>query len=132
MKKFDVTTVDEYIADQPKPLQPTLRRVRAIIRKAAPAADESISYRMPTYKLHGRPVIYLAAWKEHYSLYPSNDRLVASLKGQLTPYIAGKGTLRFAFAEPVPVKLIEAIVKMRVKEVSQKRPSARRTASAGR
>jgi uncharacterized protein YdhG (YjbR/CyaY superfamily) len=118
--------VPAYIAAAPRPVQAILKRVRGIVRKAIPAAEESISYQIPTYKLHGRPVIYFAAFKEHYSLYPSNTRLVAAFKDQLAGYELSKGTIRFPLSEPVPVKLIEAIVKFRAKEVEAGLPFAPR------
>ncbi len=116
----DVAT---YIAGFPRPVQTILKRVRAIVRNAIPGADESISYQIPTYKLKGRPVIYFAAFKEHYSIYPSNTRLVAAFKEELERYEKSKGTIRFPLTEPVPVKLIDAIAKFRANEAAA---SARR------
>jgi uncharacterized protein YdhG (YjbR/CyaY superfamily) len=120
--------IDEYIAGFPPAVQRVLKRVRSTIRKAMPGAEEAISYRIPTYKLHGRYVLYFAGWKQHYSLYPSNDRLVAAFKDGLAPYeVNGKGTIRFPLSEPVPVKLIEGIAKFRAKEVAGRekaRPAA--------
>jgi uncharacterized protein YdhG (YjbR/CyaY superfamily) len=92
--------------------------VRRTIRKAVPEAEEMISYQMPTYKLNGRPVLYFAGWRQHYSLYPSSDHLVAAFKDALAPYEINKGTIRFPLAEPVPVKLIAGIAKFRAKEVA--------------
>ena len=118
MAKKDFTSVDEYIASRPEAVQRVLKRVRSTIRKAVPGAEEMISYKIPTYKLDGRPVIYFAGWKQHYSLYPSGDRLVLAFKDDLARYEVSKGTIRFPLSEPVPVKLIEGIVKFRVKEVA--------------
>jgi len=103
----NVKSVDDYIASQPQAAQVVLERVRTAIRKALPKAEETISYKIPVYKLHGRPVIYFAGWKKHYSLYPSNARLVAAFKDELRPYEVEKGTIRFPLSDPVPVKLIE-------------------------
>ena len=119
MAKTDFKSVDEYIAAQPDAVQGLLRRVRSTIRKAVPGAEEVISYQIPGYKLHGGPVIYFAGWKQHYSLYPVNDRLVAEFKEDLAPYKVNKGTIRFPLSEPVPVKLIERIAKFRAKEVTE-------------
>lgn len=111
--------IDEYIASYPRPVQDVLERVRGAIRKAVPGADEVISYGMPTYKLHGRSVIYFAGWKQHYSLYPSTAPLVAAFKKALAPYeVNDKGTIRFPLSEPVPVKLIEDIARFRANEVA--------------
>jgi len=68
MAKTDFKSVDEYIGSQPEAVQSVLKRVRSTIRKAVPGAEEMISYKIPTYKLNRRPVIYFAAWKQHYSL----------------------------------------------------------------
>jgi uncharacterized protein YdhG (YjbR/CyaY superfamily) len=118
MAKTDFKSVDEYIASHPEAVQSVLRRVRSTIRKAVPGAEEMISYKIPTYKLGGRPVLYFAGWKQHYSLYPSGDRLVLAFKDDLARYEVSKGTIRFPLSEPVPVKLIEGIAKFRVKEVA--------------
>jgi uncharacterized protein YdhG (YjbR/CyaY superfamily) len=123
MKRSAPKDVADYIAGFPCPVQTILQRVRGIVRKAIPAAEESISYQIPTYKLNGRPVIYFAAFKEHYSVYPSDTRLVAAFKEQLAGYETSKGTIRFPLSEPVPVKLIDGIAKFRAKDVAA---SARR------
>jgi uncharacterized protein YdhG (YjbR/CyaY superfamily) len=113
-------SVDEYIASHAEAVQRVLKRVRSTIRKAVPGAEEMISYKIPTYKLNGRPVLYFAGWKQHYSLYPSTDRLVAAFKDDLAPYEVSKGTIRFPLSEPVPVKLIEDIAKFRAGEVAER------------
>ncbi len=119
MAKTDFKSVDEYIASQPEAVQGILERVRSTIRKAVPGAEEVISYKIPTYKLHGRPVLYFAGWKQHYSLYPATDRVVAAFKDDLAPYEVSKGTIRFPLSQPVPVKLIGRIAKFRAKEVAE-------------
>jgi uncharacterized protein YdhG (YjbR/CyaY superfamily) len=123
MPKNNLKTVDEYIAAQPEVAQAVLGRVRSIIRKALPRAEEVISYRIPAYKLAGRVVLYFACWKQHYSLYPAGERLRAAFKDQLASYMLSKGTIRFPLSEPVPVKLIGRIAKFRAQEAE--RPKAR-------
>ena len=118
MAKSDFKSVDEYIASQPELVRGVLERVRSTIRKAVPGAEETISYQIPTYKLNGRAVIYFAGWKQHYSLYPSTSHVVAAFKDDLAPYEVNKGTIRFPLSEPVPVKLIAGIAKVRAKEVA--------------
>lgn len=118
MKMLDVKSVDEYIASQPADLQRVLERVRTTIRKAVPAAEEQISYKMPTYKLHGRPVIYFAGWKEHYAVYPASGTLIATLKDELAGYEVEKGTIRFPLTGRVPTGLIARIAKLRAQEVA--------------
>lgn len=111
------TTIDEYIANFPAPVQRVLKRVRTTIKTAVPGAEESISYRIPTFKLHGRTVIYFAGWKAHYSLYPANQRLIAEFGARLAPYeVNDKGTIRFPLDVPVPSELIADIARFRARE----------------
>lgn len=119
MAKTEIKSVDEYMASQPEAVQGILSSVRSAIRKAVPSAEESISYKIPTYKLEGRPVLYFAGWKKHYSLYPASDGVVAAFEDDLAPYAVAKGTIRFPLSAPVPVKLIENIARFRAKEVSR-------------
>lgn len=120
MAKTDFRSVDEYIAAQPEAAQGVLELVRSSIRKAVPNAEESISYKIPTYKLRGDPVIFFAGWKQHYSLYPATNQIVATFKDDLADYEVRKGTIRLPLSQPVPVKLIERIAKMRAKEVTER------------
>ena len=124
MATTDFKSVEAYIAAQPEPVQEILQRVRSAIRKAVPGLEEVISYQMPTYKLHGAPVIYFAGWKRHFSLYPANDRVVAAFADELSSYELSKGTIRFPLAEPVPVKLIQRITKFRAKEIAGRQKTA--------
>jgi uncharacterized protein YdhG (YjbR/CyaY superfamily) len=116
MAKKGFKSVDDYIAAQPQALQVILGRVRGCIRKAMPAADEVISYDIPTYKLNGETLLYFAGWKKHYSLYPAGEQLVAAFKDELAKYKVDKGTIRFPLSEPVPAELIERIAKFRVQQ----------------
>jgi len=121
MAKNGFNSVDDYIASQPETVRVALERVRSTIRKAVPEAEEAISYKIPTYKLRGLPVLYLAGWKRHYSLYPCTGRLVAAFQRDLAPYeVNNKGTIRFPLSAPVPVKLIERIAKFRAREVAMR------------
>lgn len=118
MAKTDFKSVNEYLATLPKGTRTVLQRVRAVIRKAVPEGEEGISYQIPTVKLEGRAVIYFAGWKEHYSLYPATEQVVATLERELARYEVRKGTIRFSFTEPVPSKLIASIAKIRAGEAA--------------
>jgi uncharacterized protein YdhG (YjbR/CyaY superfamily) len=120
MTKTNFTSVDAYIASQPKSVQSVLTRLRSTIRRALPGAEEVISYQIPADKLRGGAVLYFAGWKEHYSLYPCTDRLAAAFSDDLEAYEVNKGTIRFPFSEPVPVRLIAAIAKFRAKETAER------------
>ena len=91
-----------------------LEEIRGSTRKTAPKATEKISYGIPFYEHHGR-LIYFAAWKSYVSLYPLGDAEVAYAR-ELEGYRAAKSTARFPLDEPLPGKLIEKLVKARVKE----------------
>ena len=132
MARTGLQSVDEYIATRPEDVQAILQRVRRTIRKALPGAEETISYQIPAYKLRGRPVLYFAGWKAHYSLYPASDRVVAALASELAPYEVDKGTIRFPLSRGVPVRLIARIARLRAKEAAERatakvaRPRTRR------
>lgn len=110
MAKTDVS-VDTYIAKQTRESQPVLRRVRSIIRNVLPKAEETISYQIPTYKLHGQYVVYFAGWTHHWSLYPVTESIREALGAELAAYEFRKGTVRFRLADPVPTRLVQRIVK---------------------
>lgn len=113
-------SIDGYIAAFPPDTQKVLTRVRRILRKALPKAEEGISYGIPVFKQHGGAVIYFAGWKAHYSVYPSNRRLEAALADRLAPYeVNGRGTIRFPLDQPVPAALIAEIAAFRLKEAAE-------------
>lgn len=118
MAKTDFKSVDEYISAQPESARAVLQRVRAILRKAVPEAQEQISYQIPAYKLHGQPVLYFAGWRRHYALYPITAGLRAKFGDALAPYEASKGTLRFPLEQPMPARLIERLAKFRAQEAA--------------
>jgi uncharacterized protein YdhG (YjbR/CyaY superfamily) len=113
MKQSAPKSVDEYIAAQPEVLRPKLEQVRAAISRAVPEAVEGIGYRMPGYKLHGKPMLYFAGFKEHYSLFAASGTFFAALEDELRGYELRKGTVQFPLTKPVPVKLIGRIAKLR-------------------
>ena len=113
MKQSVLNSVDEYIAAQPEALRPKLEQVRAAIRRAVPKAVEGIGYRMPGYKLHGKPMLYFAGFKEHYSLFAASGTFFAALEDELGGYELRKGTVQFPLTKSVPVKLIARIAKLR-------------------
>jgi len=112
-------TIDEYIKAFPPEVQSILEKIRKTIRKAAPDATEAISYQMPTLKLNGN-LVHFAAFKNHVGFYPVPSGIDA-FKKELSPYIAGKGTLRFPLGQPIPYDLIEKVVAYRVKENMSKK-----------
>ena len=112
-----VRNIDEYIADFPVNIQARLQEVRDIIKKAVPAAEETISYNMPAFKLNGVHLIYFAGWKNHISLYPFSSAMEASLPEAAAYKTSGRGTIQFPVDKPLPVEFVEMIVKLREKEI---------------
>lgn len=107
-------TVDEYIKTFPQEIQFILEKIRKTIQRATPEAVETISYQMPTFKLNGN-LVHFAAFKNHIGFYPIPSEIEA-FKKELSPFIAGKGTLRFPLDKPIPYDLIEKVVVFRVKQ----------------
>jgi uncharacterized protein YdhG (YjbR/CyaY superfamily) len=118
MKKSVPKSVDEYIAAQPEGARPKLEQVRAAIRRAVPEAVEGIGYRMPGYKLHGKPMLYFAGFKEHYSLFAASATFFTALEDELRGYELRKGTVHFSLTKPVPVNLIARIAKLRANGIA--------------
>ena len=112
--------VSAYIAKFPPKTRAILSRIRATIRKTAPRATESITYRIPTYKLDGHRLIYFAGFKSHIGLYPVTPDVKAKFKKELAGYKGGKGTVRFPLDEPVPLGLIGRIVKFKMQQIREK------------
>ncbi len=107
-------TIDEYVAGFPPDVQEILEKVRMTIRKAAPEAEETIKYRMPTFTLKGN-LVHFAAFKNHIGFYPVPTGIEA-FKKELSVYEQGKGSVQFPLDKPIPYALISRIVKFRVKE----------------
>ena len=110
--------IDDYIARFPQDVQNNLNQVRATIKRAAPAAQETISYAIPTFKLNGRYLVYFAAYKNHISIYPA-PRGNETFK-ELSIYKGGKGTVQFPLDKPMPLDTITKIVKFRLKQTVEK------------
>jgi uncharacterized protein YdhG (YjbR/CyaY superfamily) len=107
--------IDEYIVAFPEPIQSTLKKLRQTIKKSAPKAEEAIRYGMPAFRLNGN-LVFFAAFKNHIGFFPTPSGINAFTK-DLKNYETSKGTIRFPLDKPIPFKLIEKIVKFRVKEM---------------
>jgi uncharacterized protein YdhG (YjbR/CyaY superfamily) len=110
-------TVDEYISTFSKDVQDILEKMRQTIRKAAPEAEETISYAIPTFKLNGSRLIYFAAFRDHIGLYPPAPK---AFKKEVSSYEGPKGNLKFPIDKSIPLDLVSRIVKYRVQEVLEK------------
>ncbi|MFO1499374.1 MAG: DUF1801 domain-containing protein [Verrucomicrobiota bacterium] len=116
--------IDEYIATLPPKVQTIMGKIRQIIRKVAPDAQEVISYQMPAFKRHGI-LLYFAAWKSHIGLYPpiSGD---PELEKAIAPFAGEKGNLQFPLDAPIPYNLIQSIAQLRLKQDMAKAAARRK------
>lgn len=112
-------TIDEYIKTCPKDVQAIVQEVREAIKEIVPEAEECISYSMPTFKLNGKDLVYFKAWKAHLGFYALPTGTAAYQK-ELTNYKTGRGCIQFPLDKPMPIKLIQKIVKFRKKELQAK------------
>ena len=115
-KQFE--TIEEYIKTFPKDVQSILEKMRRTIRKAAPEAEETISYQIPTFKLNGISLVHFAAFRKHIGLYPPAP---AAFKKEVSAYEGPKGNLRFPTDKPIPYDLVTRIVLFRKKEILGKK-----------
>ena len=116
----DPKNIDEYIAVFPPDVQEILEQIRATIREAAPEAEETIKYRIPTFVLKEN-LVHFAAFKNHVGFYPTPSG-IEEFKRELAEYKLAKGSVQFPIGKPMPLSLIEKIVKFRVNEVKGKSP----------
>ena len=112
MKK--ILTIDEYIKTFPMDTQVILEKMCQTIRKAAPQAEETISYCMPTFRLNGN-LVHFAAFKHHIGFYPTPSAIL-KFKKELSLYKFAKGSIQFPLGKPIPFALVKKIVAFRVKE----------------
>ena len=116
--------IDGYIAIFPNDVREILQKIRITIRKAAPDAEEKISYRIPTFTLKGN-LVHFAAFKRHIGFYPTSSG-IQKFKRELSAYHGAKGSVQFPLDKPIPFDLISKIVKFRVKENLEKAETKRR------
>lgn len=117
-------TIDQYIAGFPTDVQDRLRKIRGIIRKAAPDAEEAIKYRIPTFVLGGN-LVHFAAFQNHIGFYPTSSP-IRTFTPALAGYHSGKGSVQFPLDKPLPLALIKRMVEFRVKEACEKMAAGKR------
>lgn len=126
MKTAPPRNIDEYIAGFPPNVQESMQKIRAIVREAAPDAEETLKYRMPTFVLHGN-LVHFAGFQNHIGLYPTPSAIQA-FSGDLADYESAKGSVQFPLNRPVPFALIKRMVEFRVNETRAKTAAKNRKA----
>lgn len=117
--KPDQGTIDEYISKYPENVQERLQKLRVTVLKAAPKAEQTIKYGMPTFMLNGN-LVYFAVSKKHIGVYPIPSTGSAKFNADITPYRAAKSAMQLPFDKPVPYGLVSQLVKLRVKENAER------------
>ena len=120
----DIQTIEQYIAGFSPEIQSLLEELRSVIREEAPEAEETISYQLPTFKLHGN-LIHFGAFKNHIGLYPTPSGM-EQFREALSAYENAKGSVKFPLNQPLPWDLIREIVRFRVNENLEKARSKAR------
>jgi uncharacterized protein YdhG (YjbR/CyaY superfamily) len=116
--------IDEYISGFPMDIQAILKKIRTTIQKAAPDAEETINYGIPTFTLKGN-LVHFAAFKSHVGFYPTPTG-IEKFKKELSKYEGAKGSVKFPLEKPMPYNLITKIVKFRAKENLERAETKRR------
>jgi len=120
-------TIDKYIATFPEDVQAILKKIRVTIQKAAPDAEETINYGIPTFTLKGN-LVHFAGFKNHIGFYPTPSG-IEKFKDELSKYEGAKGSVKFPLDKPIPYTLIGKIVKFRVKENLERATAKKKKAS---
>jgi len=116
--KKQFSTIDEYVDSCPADVQSILEKIREIVKGKFPGTKETISYQIPTFSLNGKSRVYVGAWKDHIAIYPVPHG-PESLQKELSPYVSGRGTVRFSLNKPIPYDLIEKIVNAQMKQKAE-------------
>jgi len=119
--------INETLTGLPLEQRSALQSLRETIAAAAPEADEAISYGMPAFRYHGRPLVCYAAFKAHCSLFPMSSAVIETHRDELMGFATAKGTLRFTPEHPLPSDLVEQIVRERMAQIDERRTQRRAT-----
>lgn len=110
--------IDTYTADFAPEVQERMEQIRALVHKLAPEATEAISYGIPTFDLNGSHLVHYAGFAKHIGLYPTPTGM-SEFAEELSHYKTGKGSAQFPHDKPLPMDLIERIVRFRIEEVAK-------------
>jgi uncharacterized protein YdhG (YjbR/CyaY superfamily) len=125
-------TIDEYLATLGDDARRTLQSVRASIKKAAPKAEETISYGFPAFRLDGKLLACIRGARAHCSYHPMSGRIVAANRAALSGYETSAGTIRFPIGKPLPPPIVRLLVNARIAETGAgvaKKPASRPSAA---
>lgn len=117
MTKEKPKTVEEYISKTTAEAQEKLWQIRAILKKVAPDAKESMKWGTPVFE-EKRILFGYAAFKDHLNFIPT-PAAMEPFKKDLAAYRTGKGTIQFSYDKPLPADIIRKIAAFRVRDVKK-------------
>jgi uncharacterized protein YdhG (YjbR/CyaY superfamily) len=112
-----MATFDQYLAGVPEPQRVELERLRQVVRRTVPAAEEGVSYGMPAFRYKRRPLLGFRAGTSHLSVYPFSPAAVDAARDALAGFDLSKGTVRFTPDKPIPDAALEELLRHRVREI---------------
>lgn len=113
-------TVDEYLNGLSADQRQELEKIRELVKELVPDTEEVMSYGVPTFKYHKRPLLYYAAYTNHFSIYPASDEMIKVVGKDLEKFRASKGTLRFIKEQPIPNSLLKEIILFQAHRIDAK------------
>ena len=111
--------VDAYLRDVEEPKRSTLEKLRRTILEIAPQAEQVISYRVPAFRVGGRTVAGIAAFKDHLSYLPFSGSVLRQLADELDGYTMTKSSLHFPVDRPLPKALVKKLIAVRLADASR-------------
>jgi uncharacterized protein YdhG (YjbR/CyaY superfamily) len=112
-----MSAFDEYLATVPEPQRAELERIRQVVRRTVPDAEEGTSYGMPAFKYKNRPLLGLRASKNHLSVFPFSPEAVDATRDELADFDLSKGTIRFTPEKPIPDSALQRLLRERLREI---------------
>lgn len=110
----EINDINSYIAAFPEAIRSRLHALKDVVSTNAPGAEETIAYRMPTFRLNGN-LVHFAAFEKHIGFYP-NPTAISRFSEELNSYRTAKGSVQFPHHLPLPLDLVARIVQFRVQE----------------
>ena len=114
---FSVSSFDDYLATVPDAQRAELERIRELVRRTVPDAEEGTSYGMPAFKYRQRPLLGFRASKNHLSVFPFSPDAIDAARGALAGFDLSKGTIRFTPEKPIPERALEQLLRHRLREI---------------
>jgi len=106
--------VDAYLLDVEEPKRSTLETVRRTILQIAPHAEQVISYGVPAFRIGGKTVAGIAAFRDHLSYLPFSGSVLGELADELDGYTMTKSSLHFPIDRPLPKALVKKLIAIRL------------------